>query len=236
MFLVVIGAFARRHWSGVRAYWFEDRLFWRIVGRTTWVLAVLLPLWIAAFDNWRQLLGYSLSASSRYESNVFNTSPTPEVIRWITLALIAISLVCVALIYARKQHGIPMLVVIFVFAAAYFYFFNGLRMRADVFLATTQNNLSHPHIVDVSFILFWSLGMYLVICSVIAAAYAWLFSILALPLHVIFTIAMRNQEPERPESMTVYGRLREVPTAQPPYQQHDDHEGSPPIDSHSVAH
>ncbi len=141
MFLIILGVFARGHWSGVRDYWTERNPFWRVVGRTTLLLTVILPIWIAVFDNWRQLLGYSLSAKSRYKSDVFDTSMTPDVLRWITLVMIAVSLVCVALIYARKQHGLGMLAVIFIFAAAYFYFFNGLRMRADVFLATTKDSL-----------------------------------------------------------------------------------------------
>jgi hypothetical protein len=235
MFLAFLGAFAQRHWSGVREYWSERDPFWRIVGRTTLILTLVLPIWIALFDNWRQLLGYSLSASTRYKTDVFDTSSTPEALRWITLALIAISLVCVALIYARKQHGIGMLVLVFVFCAAFFYFFNGLRMRADVFLATTKDSLDHPSVLDVSFIIFWSLGMYLVVCAVIAAAYAWLFSVLAIPLHIIYGIATRNKATVEPDSLIVYRKLRSMPTEQPRPERHDDNEGSPPVDRTSVA-
>ncbi len=236
MFMLVLGVFARRHWSGVRSYWTERDPFWRIVGRATLLLTVILPLWVALFDNWRQLLGYSLSASSRYKSDVFDTSPTPDAIRVITLVMIAVSLVGVALIYSRRQHGIAMLSVIFVFAAAYFYFMNGLRMRADVFLATTRDSLSHPSILDLSFILFWSIGMYTVICSVIAAAYAWLFSVLTIPMHIIYGIATRNKSAVDPESLIVYHRLSPLSSDRKRVDRHDDHEGSPPIDSKSVAH
>ncbi len=236
MFLVFLGLFAQRHWSGVRDYWTEKKLFWRIVGRTALILAVFLPLWIATFDNWRQLLGYSLSASTRYKSDVFDTAIPSDLVRFITFALIGISLVCVALIYARRQHGIGMLAITFIFTAAFFYFFNGLRMRADVFLATTKDSLGHPTVVDTTFILFWSVGMYMVVCSVIAAAYAWLFSVLAIPLHIIFSIAMRNKGAVDPESLIVYRKLNSVPRDTPRGGPPAGHDGSPPIDGKSVAH
>lgn len=209
MFLVVMAAFANRHWSGVRGYWTERDRFWRVVGRAGLILAVLAPLWIAAFDNWRQILGYSLSAHDRYKSDVFNTSLTPDAIRWISLALIAVSLVCAALIYARRQHGLGMLVLTFIFAGTFFYFFNGLRMRADVLLAKTSDSLNNPTMLNVAFILFWSLGMYLIICSVIAAAYAWLFSMLAIPLHIIFSIANRNKAGVDPSTLRTYRKLEQ---------------------------
>ncbi len=234
LFLVALGAFANRHWSGMRDYWTETNLFWRIVGRTTLILTVLLPIWIAAFDNWRQLLGYSLSAPVRYKSDVFDTSATPDAIRWVTLALLAISLVCVALIYARRQHGLGMIALIFVFAAAYFYFFNGIRMRADVFLATTKDSLEHPGIVNLGFTLFWSIGMYTVICSVIAAAYAWLFSALAIPLHIIFSIVTRNQAAANAETLKSF---RYTTTRTPEgdvTNRGDDRGGTPPVDGKSV--
>ncbi len=235
MFLIVLGVFAKRHWSGVLDYWNEKQPFWRIVGRTTWILALVLPIWIAVFDNWRQLLGYTLSAKTRYKSDVFNTAPTPEVLRVITIAMIVISLICVALIYARRQHGLSMLVVTFIFSIAYFYFLNSIRMRADVFLATTRDSLTHPSIVNFAFILFWSIGLYGFICSVIAALYAWMFTILAVPLHVIFSIAMRNRAAVDEDSLDVYRRIRQV---QPDSSRRnpDDHEGSPPLDTKRVAH
>jgi len=236
MFFVLLGAFAQRHWSGIRSYWMESHLFWRIVGRTTLILAVFLPLWIAVFDNWRQLLGYSLSAKTRFKSDVFDSAVTPDVVRVITFVLIGISLVCVALIYARRQHGIGMLAVIFVFCAAFFYFFNGLRMRADVFLATTKDSLAHPSFVDTGFILFWSLGMYLVICAVIASAYAWLFSVLAIPLHIIFSIATRDRGEADPDSLMVYRTLRTMSTEAPRSGPPEVHDGAPPMDGKSVVH
>lgn len=207
MFLVVLGAFARSHWSGVREYWNLEKPFWRVVGRATLILTVALPLWIAAFDNWRDLLGYSLGSHDRSKSNVFDTTPTPEAIRWITLALIAISLVCCALIYARRQHGLAMLILTFIFGAAYFYFMNGVRMRADVFLMGTSDSLAHPSVFDFTAILFWSIGMYMVVCSVIAAAYAFLFSALAIPLHIVFSIVNRDKSGVDPSTLRSYRLL-----------------------------
>lgn len=209
-FLIVLAVWANGHRSTVREFWNDSSPFWRWVERTTLILSVVLPLWIAIFDNWRQLLGYSLPTSSRYESDIFITTVTPEPLRWITLALIAISLVCLALIYARRQHGLGKLSLMLVFALAYFYFMNGIRMRADTFLATTQDDLDHPQVMNVIFIVVWAIGMYGFIASVIAAAYIWLFSVVAFPLHIIYGIATRNRAEVDPESLLVYRVLQQV--------------------------
>ncbi len=78
--------------------------------------------------------------------------------------------------------------------------------------------------------------MYAVVCSVIAAAYAWLFSVLAIPLHIIYGIATRNRAAVDPESLIIYRKLAPLAADQKRPDRHDDHEGSPPIDSKSVAH
>jgi hypothetical protein len=236
VFLVVLAAWATGHRSTIREFWNESSPFWRAVGRTTLVLSVVLPLWIALFDNWRQLLGYSLSASSRYKSDIFITTVTPEPLRWISLALIAISLICLALIYVRRQHGLGMLLMMLVFGAAYFYFFNGVRMRADVFLATTQEDLDHPTATNVIFIVAWAFGMYAFIASVIAAAYVWLFAAIAFPLHIIYGLATRNRVAVDPDSLLVYRLLKPTVSEQPRLNHANDREDSPPIDSKRVAH
>jgi hypothetical protein len=209
-FLIVLAVWARGHRSTIREFWNEPSPFWRIVERTTLILSVVLPLWIALFDNWRQLLGYSLPSSSRYESDIFITTVTPEPLRLISLVLIALSLVCLALIYARRQHGLGKLSLMLVFALAYFYFMNGIRMRADTFLATTQDDLDNPNAMNVIFIIVWAIGMYGFIATVIASAYLWLFSIVAFPLHIIYGFATRNRVDVDPETALVYRVLQQV--------------------------
>jgi hypothetical protein len=234
-FLIVLAVWASGHRSTVREFWNESSPFWRLIGRTTLVLAVVLPLWIALFDNWRQLLGYSLGASSRYKSDIFITTATSEPLRWISLAMIAISLVCLALIYSRRRHGLGMLSLMLVFALAYFYFFNGVRMRADTFLATTQEDLDHPTTANVIFIVVWAIGMYGFIASVIAAAYVWLFSVIAFPLHIIYGFATRNRIDADPETLLVY-RVLQTPRPEQTRQNHaSDREDSPPVDSKRAA-
>ena len=234
-FLIVIGVWASGHRSTVREFWRDPSPFWRLIGRTTLVLGVALPLWIALFDNWRQLLGYSLSPSTRYKSDIFITTLTPEPLRWISLALIAISLVCLALLYARRRHGLGMLSLMLVFALAYFYFFNGVRMRADTFLATTEKDLDHPTVANSIYILVWAIGMYAFIASVIAAAYVWLFSVIAFPLHIIYGFATRNRIDADPETLLVYRVISSTSSGQPRVNRSGDRDDSQPIDSKRVA-
>jgi hypothetical protein len=207
---IVLTVWASSHRSTLRDFWYEPSPFWRVVERATLIFAVVIPLWVALFDNWRQLLGYSLSPSTRYKSDIFATSVTPDPIRWVTLALIAASLVCLALIYARRQHGLGMLSLILVFALAYFFFLNSFRMRADVFIVTTQNDLDHPGVATTIYILVWVVTLCGFIASTIAAAYVWLFAVIAFPLHIIFGLFNRNQTRAEPDSIVSYLGLRRM--------------------------
>ena len=218
---IVLAVWANGHRSTLRDFWNEPSPFWRVVERATLVFAVIIPLWVALFDNWRQLLGYTLSPSTRYKSDIFATSVTPESIRWVTLALIAVSLVCLALIYARRQHGLGMLSLILVFALAYFFFLNSFRMRADVFIVTTQNDLDHPGVATTIYILVWVATLCGFIVSIIAAAYLWLFAVVAFPLHIIFGLLTRDKSDAESDSILGYLRLRPM-ASDPPQPPHDD--------------
>jgi hypothetical protein len=205
---IVLAVWANGHRSTLRDFWYEPSPFWRVVERATLIFAVVIPLWVALFDNWRQLLGYTLSSSTRYKSDIFATSLTPEPLRWVSLALIAVSLVCAALIYARRQHGLGMLSLMLVFALAYFFFLNSFRMRADVFIVTTQNDLDHPGVASTIYIIVWVATLCCFITSIVAAAYLWLFSLLAFPLHIIFSLLNRNETKTDPNSIIGYLGVR----------------------------
>jgi hypothetical protein len=207
---IVLTVWASSHRSTLRDFWYEPSPFWRVVERATLIFAVVIPLWVALFDNWRQLLGYSLSPSTRYKSEIDATSGPPDPSRWVPLALIAVSLVCLALIYARRQHGLGMLSLILVFALAYFFFLNSFRMRADVFIVTTQNDLDHPGVATTIYILVWVVTLCGFIASTIAAAYVWLFAVIAFPLHIIFGLLNRNQTKAEPDSIVRYLGLRRM--------------------------
>lgn len=214
---IVLAVWANGHRSTLSDFWNEPSPFWRVVERATLILAVVIPLWVALLDNWRQLLGYMLSPSTRYKSDIFATSVTPDPIRWVTLALVAVSLVCLALIYARRQHGLGMLSLILVVALVYFFFFNSFRMRADVFIVTSQNDLDHPGVATTIYILVWIATLSCFIVSIIAAAYVWLFAVIAFPLHIIFGLLNRNQTKVEPDSIIGYFSLhRMAPDPSPP--------------------
>jgi hypothetical protein len=212
---VVLAVWANGHRSTLRDFWSDPSPFWRVIERATLIFAVVIPLWVVLFDNWRQLLGYTLT-KNRYKSVIFATSATPEALRWVTLALIAMSLICVALIYARRQHGLGMLSLLLVFALAYFFFLNSFRMRADVFIVTSQNDLDHPGVATTIYILVWIVTLSCFITSVIAAAYLWLFAVIAFPLHIIFGLLDRNKKDTEPDSIVSYLRLRRLATEPSP--------------------
>lgn len=211
--LLTMAYWAWLHRSTVRELLFDPVPIWRWIGRITSVMVVVLPVWVAAADNLRQLLGYGVNVRVRWMSDAFETTPTPDALRLITFAILGISLLGAGALYAKRQNGLWILAGILGLSTVYFYFFNALRMRGDVFIRSTEGKLGGLSAVDLGFTLFWSFCFIAFLASVVAAAYLWLFSLIAMPMHVLYSLLTRGRRPIEAESQTIYGRLH--PTTEP---------------------
>lgn len=201
---------ARGHYSLLKDVWRGDTPAWNLVGRVTLGALALLPLWVAAADNWRQLLAYTLSARERWTSDPFETGATADPLRAVSLALLVVAIGGVAIVYARHRGGIGLALFSLVLGIAYFYFLDPIRMRLDVLMRQSEDALNHPEALGVSFIVFWSLGLYALIVSLIFALGTVLFTIAAVPARLVYWLLTRGRNEHDDEVLRVYQRTAQT--------------------------
>lgn len=194
--LALIGAWAYRNRSSIRLATMDDSPLWNGIARVAVVSTTLLFLWVTLFDNWRRLLGYLILTGRDYAADAFHSGATPDTLRFVTLALLAVSLVTLALIYARHLGAYVFLVVSAIFAPVFAFTFNEIRISADAFLLLSESNLENPQLLDLAAILFWSTGMFVIIAGVVLASFLSMFALIALPIRALYGLvaAPRHEE------------------------------------------
>jgi hypothetical protein len=207
--LLVVGAWAYRNRSSIHLVMNDVSPLWAIIGKIAVASTALFFVWVTALDNWRQLLGYVVITGRGYATDPFETGATPELLRAVSIALLLVSVVSLAMLYARHMGAYVFLIVSLVFAPIFMFTFNEIRISADVFLRLSEVALQDPQLVDVSFILFWSMGMFVIIAGVVLAAYLTLFAIVALPLRIIYGFTQAPKQEELAKIFESYERRAE---------------------------
>jgi hypothetical protein len=183
---------------------------WALVGRAAVAATVLLLLWVAAFDNWRQLLGLFLPADERWMSDPYESAPTPWPLRAVTLGLLAISVGGSALIYAYNRGGLLLPLALILPARAYLYFLDPIRQRIDVFLRMAEGKLEGARLIDVAGTLYWTVGLYTLIGSLVLAAWLFLWSLSVPVAKLVVWLSMRGQDTGPSERFALYRRRAEA--------------------------
>jgi hypothetical protein len=179
---------------------------WRRVGWAAIAATLLLVVWVALFDNWRQLLGLFLPAGQRWMSDPFETAPTPWFFRMITLVLVTVSVGGSALIYAYHRGGLLLPLALVVPARAYVYFLDSIRQRTDVLLRMAEGKLEGARLIDIVGTLYWTVGVSALIGSIVLASWLFLWG-LAVPMaRVLLWIATRRQETPTSPRFALYRR------------------------------
>jgi hypothetical protein len=204
--LALVGSWAYRSRSSIRLAMNDEYRFWAIVGKVAVFSTALFFLWVTILDNWRQLLGYIVITGRAYATDPFEASATPELLRAVSIALLIVSVVTVAMLYARHMGSYVFLIVTIVFAPIFMFTFNEIRISADAFLRLSEVALRDPQLVDAGFILFWSLGMFVIIAAVVLAAYLSLFAAVALPARIIYGLTQARKEEELARIFESYER------------------------------
>jgi hypothetical protein len=88
-----------------RDVWTDPAPFWRAMARIAVVLVAAMLVWVAAFDDWLQLVAepYRLSMPWDYQRVVYD--PIDPTIRAISVGLIAVALLAMACLFARHVGG-----------------------------------------------------------------------------------------------------------------------------------
>lgn len=200
---LLLAMLATRYPGSIRGLWRDRSRAWRWIGRLALTVPVLAPLWIAAADNWRQLLGLTMPAGQRWTSDPFETTPPADWVHAVSLGLLALAILALALLYARRRYGLWLLLVPLLVGSTYFYFMNAIRIRVDVLLRQAEYSLHHPEPYGLAFTLFWAAGLYVFIASVIVALLAALWALVAFVTTVVYNLLTRGGHPD-PESLRVF--------------------------------
>lgn len=97
--------------------WHDPSSFWRLLARLGAGLTAVTLVWTTVLDDWLQLVAEPFRLSMKWEYQRVVYDPVDPTIRWLTVALIAASLVTLALLFARHVGGYGLQVGIFVLAA-----------------------------------------------------------------------------------------------------------------------
>ncbi len=192
--LALVGMWAYRSRSSIRLAMNDPSPFWAWAAKIGVVSTGLFFIWVTALDNWRQLLGYVIITGREYAADPFERAATPEMLRWVSLALLVVSIVSLAMLYARHMGPYVFLIISVIFAPIVMFTFNEIRISADAFLRLSEHALENPQLLDAGAIVFWSTGMFVIIAAVVLAAYLTFFSLVALPLRILYGLTQAPKE------------------------------------------
>lgn len=88
-----------------REVWHDPSRFWRVTARLAALLGLATLVWVAAFDDWLQLVAepYRLSMPWDYQRVVYD--PVDPAIRAVSVGLIVAALIALACLFARHIGG-----------------------------------------------------------------------------------------------------------------------------------
>jgi len=187
--LLLFGAFIiRPHRWVVRGMWNDEQSWARMISRAVLGTIGLLLVWTTVLDNWRQLIGYLVDERNRWKSDLYLSDPPPDVVRGVTLALVGLSVLGAAYLYARYARGYFFPIIAGPVGLVDFYALNGFRMRFDVVGSLWQGGVDWTDPVDVGATLTWFGVEQCIMFVLIFSA----FSIFWGPTAIVFSLIYRR--------------------------------------------
>ncbi len=184
--VVALAALGRANRSFLRDVGRDGDAPWRLLARLALGLGSALVLWVSILDNWRQLVSLPYLHSRRFPSERIELDPTPEGVRRVTFALIALSLVATACLVARHVGGYGIQLALLVSAVVLWAPAFVVRQRLDFTLALGGANgssavgwLSYA----VFLLLTWAFDV-----AVILLCYAAALAAVALPVTLLLDV------------------------------------------------
>lgn len=218
--LLVLLAWARWQWATLLDIVRPPSRRWALVGRAALAATLLLLLWVTLFDNWRQLLGLFLPADERWMSDPYETAATPWPFRFVTLSLLAVSVGGSALVYTYHRGGLLLPLALVVPARAYLFFLDPIRQRTDVLLRMAEGKLEGARLIDIAGTLYWAVGLYALIGSLLLAAWLFLWGLAVPVAKLVVWLTTRGQETRPSERFVLYRQraqaMRRAAEAPPP--------------------
>jgi hypothetical protein len=205
--LLLIGGFLiRPHIWVLRRMWNDDLPWARAISRLALGTIGVFLIWTTVFDNWRQVLGLLVDERNRWKSDLYRSEPPPDAIRYLTVALVLLSVLGASYLYARYARGYFMPIIAGPIGLVMFYALNGFRMRFDVVGSLWQGGVDWRSPVEVGATLTWFGVDQTILFVLIVSAFAFLWG----PTAIIFSLIYRRTiGREKIDEPAMYRVLRE---------------------------
>ena len=165
---------------------------WRVLFKLASMLTLVMLLWIALFDQWRQLIDEPLRRAGQFPAERVVLDPVPEPIRIASLLLIAAAALAVAPLVARHVGGYGVQLAGLIGSVAMWLPLYTIRVRFDLGLAFGfGGNLTSPE--DVAGYALYLCVTWSLLIGIILLAYAALACATALPITLLLDLTKRRE-------------------------------------------
>ena len=182
---------------------------WRALAWLGVASTAALVLWGTFADNWRKMAGEALDINEKYLSQRLVLEPVARDVRAVTLALLALSLLSLAPLFARYVGGYGYQLALLLLGGVLFIPTFALRQRLDTILVSTLLYDLPP---------LFSLGMLATIVFVVldyaanvallVVSYLGLLGLVALPVTLLLDLLRQREPPPSSETEAYYAELR----------------------------
>lgn len=203
IYLIMLGWWWNRR-SLLRSLLSGDTPIWNRIAQLTLGAMVVAPLWIAAFDNWRQLLAYQYAPANRWQSDPFGTAPTAMPLRYVSFVLLGIIVIGCALLYVRHRNGLGLAIVALVLGIGIFVSLDPIRSRLDSLLWQAHYSLDHFKFLDAGWVIIWSIGLYALIAVIVIGLVVAFTSAIVIPLKLVSFVFDRREKSEVPQDYAIF--------------------------------
>ncbi len=189
---VVLLLIARANRSFLRDIARDPDRGWRLIARLAALMTGAFIAWTSLLDNWRQLVALPYRLSRRFPSERVVLDPPSDMVRTVTVALLALSLLLVACLLARHVGGYGLQLALLVGALVLWAPLFVLRHRLDTELALSftgqRDSLADFPTFAAYLIITWLAG-----AAMITLMYTLLLAAVALPITLLLDLIRRRQ-------------------------------------------
>lgn len=204
-----IALLVRAQRSVAREMWFDREPGPRLASRIAIALLGAFMLWATVLDNWRQLLGYMMSAKDRWRSDPYLYEPPPDVIRWLTFVLLGAAVLGMAWLYARHARGYVYPVLLAPLGLVLFFALNTFRTRFEVGGPLSERGVDFSDPGEAIMTLIWFGLFYVVMLVLIVSVFIMLWGPTAVVVGLLYRNTIGKVRIEEPDMFRLMRERRE---------------------------
>lgn len=189
-----------------RDIWTDQDLFWRVIARCGLVSILALIGWVSINDNFRQIANAPYRYIQVWASKRVEYDPPSEMMRNITLALVAISLVFTACLVSRHVGGIFTQFIIGLIGLVGWMPFFIIRQRLDLNMAMGFDG-SWTSPIDAGGYLIFVVCAWVVASLVLMLMFMVLLAIVSIPVTLLLEITHLRKPRVRGEAKPYFTAL-----------------------------